>query len=199
MRIDPLYMVFAIPRPKRPQHQIGAFRNRKLSQAENAPVFSIPVAYTHMVSMMGTIKSRFFSLFCGEKTTVRTSPLTPEVQEPWEYEDAEVQAACEKTEGPKAPHRDAWAHAGAIAALLRNVDAENEHAMSVQSLFQLYDAAVFRKAEHGKNVPFGWDNGINPGYTVGPPLFWTGSLGPTGSLPKYPLVRYGTASGCLRR
>jgi hypothetical protein len=135
----------------------------------------------------------------GNDGWVRTSPLTPEVQEPWEYEDAEVQAACEKTEGPKAPHRDAWAHAGAIAALLRNVDAENEHAMSVQSLFQLYDAAVFRKAEHGKNVPFGWDNGINPGYTVGPPLFWTGSLGPTGSLPKYPLVRYGTASGCLRR
>ena len=70
MRIDPLYMAFAIPRPKRPQHQIGAFRNRKLSQAENASVFSIPVAYTHMVGMMGTIKPRFFSLFRREKATL---------------------------------------------------------------------------------------------------------------------------------
>jgi hypothetical protein len=30
----------------------------------------MPVAYTHMVRMMGAIKSRFFSLFRGEKTTL---------------------------------------------------------------------------------------------------------------------------------
>jgi hypothetical protein len=37
-----------------------------MRQAENAPVFTLPISRTYMVGVIRTIKPRFLGLFCGK-------------------------------------------------------------------------------------------------------------------------------------
>lgn len=70
MRINPLGLVRAIARPKRPKNEVGPLGHRELSEAVDAAMLALPISDANVVIVMGAGKARFFGLLRREKPSL---------------------------------------------------------------------------------------------------------------------------------
>ncbi|OJV03518.1 MAG: hypothetical protein BGO12_09920 [Verrucomicrobia bacterium 61-8] len=70
VRINPLGVICAIARPKRPENEVAAVRHRELCEAVNAAMLALPVSDADMVIVMGAVKACFLCLLCRKKSSL---------------------------------------------------------------------------------------------------------------------------------
>jgi hypothetical protein len=68
MAIDSLGGLFAIPRPKRPKHQVGPFGSGKAGQPIDSPMLTNPVPRLNVVRVSILRETRSFGLLRREET-----------------------------------------------------------------------------------------------------------------------------------
>ena len=67
MTVNALDFFVPVPRPKRPQHEVGSIGCRKQGEPVDAAVLTDPVPDLHMIRMRVLGEASRFSLFRGEE------------------------------------------------------------------------------------------------------------------------------------